>query len=504
MTDGGAVDAPQVDSAPTCTVQEKLCDGACVAVSDPKYGCGATTCDASTCPNPGTGGTVVCQAAACVIGTCPANFKKCGNKCVSVTDPTYGCGAATCDATTCPAAGTGTLVCQAGACVVGTCGAGTKKCGDKCVTTDVNNGCADAAKCTACANTETCMGSPSVCACKAKTVTEACLNGQNCDTASDGCGGTVSCGTCSGSTPACVNKKCACKAKTVTEACLNGQNCGTAADGCGGTVSCGTCSGSTPACVNNKCACMPKTVAQACLNGQNCGTAADGCNGTVSCGTCSGGTPDCVSNKCACASPKMACSGACTNVSSDNAHCGNCTTACDTGNGQACTNGKCCTKQSARSLISAGGFDNSASLGNWGTASGGGGYMWTNSDDADGCSTSGSIKFTADAGGAITYCYSTGGSIEGNRYFLGMKAKGSIGCIGSFYDGSNCTGGGVGPDWFNLAPTSSTAWEDTGVQAATAGVGAKSIQFRCFEQGGGGSMDQVYLNVGSSTGFGAP
>ena len=85
-----------------------------------------------------------------------------------------------------------------------------------------------------------------------------------------------------------------------------------------------------------------------------------------------------------------------------------------------------------------------------------------------------------------------------------MKGKGSVGCIGSFYDGSNCTGGGAGPDWFNLAPTYSTAWEDTGVQAATAGVGAKSIQFQCFEQGGGGSMDQVYLNVGSSTGFGAP
>jgi len=128
--------------------------------------------------------------------------------------------------------------------------------------------------------------------------------------------------------------------------------------------------------------------------------------------------------------------------------------------------------------------------------------MWTNSDDADGCSTSGSIKFTADAAGAITYCYSPGGSIAGNRYFFGMKGKGNVGCIGSFYMGANCTGDGAGPDWFNLAPTDSPSWADASPQAATAGDGAKSIQFRCFEQGGGGSIDQVYLNVGSATGFG--
>jgi len=459
MPDGGTLDAPQVDGAPTCTAQEKLCAGACVALNDPKYGCGATTCDASTCPNPGTGGTVVCQAGACVIGTCPADFKKCGNKCVSVTDPTYGCGATSCDATSCPAAGTGTLVCQAGACVVGTCGAGSKKCGDKCVTTDVNNGCADAARCTACASNETCMGSPTKCTCKPKTMAEACVSGQNCDTAPDGCGGTVSCGTCTGSTPVCVNKKCACQ---------------------------------------------PKTMAQACLNGQNCSTASDGCGGNVSCGTCGGATPDCVSNKCACASPKVACSGACTNTSTDNAHCGNCTTACNTGNGQSCTNGKCCTQQSSKSLIAAGGFNNSASIGNWGTTSGGVGVQWNGNDDADGCPTSGSLQFTADAMGGVQYCYTSNASIEGIRYYLGMKGKGNVGCIGEFFMGTNCTGDGAGSsvDWFNLAPTGTASWSDASPQNAMAGAGAHSIRIRCFEQGGGGAIDQMYLNAGASTGFG--
>ncbi|HEY8923085.1 MAG TPA: hypothetical protein VIU64_01820 [Polyangia bacterium] len=456
------MDAPQADVVVTCTAQEKLCGGACVALSDPKYGCGATTCDASTCPDPGTGGTVVCQAGACVIGTCPTGFKKCGTKCVSLTDPAYGCGAATCDATSCPAAGTGTLVCQAGACVVGTCGAGTKKCGDKCVTTDANNGCADTARCTACASNETCAGSPAT---------------------------------------------CTCKPKTMAQACLNGQNCGTAPDGCGGNVSCGTCSGSTPACVNNKCACQPKTMAQACANGQNCNTASDGCGGTIPCGTCGGSTPDCVSNICTCGSGKMVCSGVCSNTSIDNAHCGNCSTACNTPNGQSCTNGKCCTKQSGRSLIPGGGFDNQATIGNWGTGSGGGGYMWTNSDDADGCSTSGSIKFTVGGGGTITYCYRTGGILSGT-YYLGMKGKGSVGCNAGFNidlaGDMPCQGSGGGAILGLVAPTGSSNWADAIPQSATAPAGANSIFIQCFEQGTGGSMDQIYLNAGSATGFGAP
>src|SRR4051812_9819664 len=37
----------------SCAAEEKLCGGMCVAISDPKYGCGATTCDASTCPTAG-------------------------------------------------------------------------------------------------------------------------------------------------------------------------------------------------------------------------------------------------------------------------------------------------------------------------------------------------------------------------------------------------------------------------------------------------------------------
>ena len=75
-----------------------------------------------------------------------------------------------------------------------------------------------------------------------------------------------------------------------------GFNCGTASDGCGGTLSCGSCT--APAtCVNNVCTtCTPTTCA---AQGKNCGTIPDGCGGTLTCGTCTapqtcggGGTPN--------------------------------------------------------------------------------------------------------------------------------------------------------------------------------------------------------------------
>jgi hypothetical protein len=80
-----------------------------------------------------------------------------------------------------------------------------------------------------------------------------------------------------------------CTPKTCTQL---GDNCGTVGDGCGGTLNCGTCSGSqtcggggTP----NHCgsgSCTPTTCAA--LN-DNCGQVGDGCGGTLNCGTCTGG-----------------------------------------------------------------------------------------------------------------------------------------------------------------------------------------------------------------------
>jgi len=55
-----------------------------------------------------------------------------------------------------------------------------------------------------------------------------------------------------------------------------------------------------------------------------------------------------------------------------------------------------------------------------------------------------------------------------------------------------------------VGPTGSSNWADNISQSGTAPAGTNNIFISCFEQGGGGSMDQIYLNAGAATGFGAP
>jgi hypothetical protein len=100
----------------------------------------------------------------------------------------------------------------------------------------------------------------------------------------------------------------------------------------------------------------------------------------------------------------------------------------------------------------------------------------------------------------MSYCYHTATS---TTYYLGMKGKGTVGCVGQFYDDTNCMGNGLGPDFLNLAPTNSSGWQDTSTMGITAPSGTRSILINCFGNSGGtGAIDQFYLNQGSSTGFG--
>lgn len=282
---GAGLDAgASADGGLECLADEKLCDGICVDMDDPAYGCGPTTCDGTTCPSQSTGASVVCEDGACVIDECPDDYKQCDDICVAVSDPTYGCGATTCDESACPTPGAGTLVCEDGACVIGECGAGTKLCGDRCVTTDANNGCEEATRCTACANDEACVGSPSSCECVPTALTLACA-GRNCGTVPDGCGGNHTCGgsctspnTCGGDgTP----NVCGCAEIPMATACA-GQSCGTASDGCGGNYTCGSCSAPTSVCVANEC--------------EEC----------VSISDCPSGTFNCSNNTCMCRAPNSA------------------------------------------------------------------------------------------------------------------------------------------------------------------------------------------------------
>jgi hypothetical protein len=73
-----------------------------------------------------------------------------------------------------------------------------------------------------------------------------------------------------------------------------GFNCGSISNGCGGTLNCGTCAGGQT-CTNNICtACTPTTCA---AQGKNCGSISNGCGGTLNCGTC-GRRKTCANNVC--------------------------------------------------------------------------------------------------------------------------------------------------------------------------------------------------------------
>jgi hypothetical protein len=132
--------------------------------------------------------------------------------------------------------------------------------------------------------------------------------GYTCGIAADGCGGVVSCGSCAnpqycggggfdkcggndGLTP---DGGVVCTPQTCTSL---GYTCGVAGDGCGGTLSCGSCTdpgycggGGYSKCGGNNgltpdgsVACTPKTCA---MLGFTCGITGDGCGGSLSCGSC--------------------------------------------------------------------------------------------------------------------------------------------------------------------------------------------------------------------------
>ncbi len=88
-----------------------------------------------------------------------------------------------------------------------------------------------------------------------------------------------------------------------TTCAAQGKECGTMPDGCGGQISCGTCSGALTCGgggVANVCGtgtiCTPTTCT---AEGKNCGGISDGCADVINCGTCpapqscgAGGTPN--------------------------------------------------------------------------------------------------------------------------------------------------------------------------------------------------------------------
>jgi hypothetical protein len=184
-----------------------------------------------------------------------------------------------------------------------------------------SDGCGGSYNCGTCTAPETCGGGgiSSVCGGNSGCVPlKVCPGTMNCSVVADGCGGLVNCAP-DGGTSCPPGETCGgggspnvCGAKNVlpdggiidgglnvctpvpqASAC-GSLNCGLASDGCGGTYNCGTCTapqtcggGGTPSVCGGNSGCVPLTN---CLSGMNCGVVADGCGGVVACGgACPGG-----------------------------------------------------------------------------------------------------------------------------------------------------------------------------------------------------------------------
>jgi N-acetylneuraminic acid mutarotase len=177
------------------------------------------------------------------------------------------------------------------ACVPKTCGQLGLNCGQ------AGDGCGGTLSCGSCTSPQVCgWGStPNVCTTPVACVPKTCSQlGLSCGPAGNGCGGTLNCGSCTlpevcgaGGPGQCGLLTSQCVPTTCTAL---GLSCGPAGDGCGATLDCGSCSapqtcggGGQRGQCGSPPACVPKTCAQL---GLSCGPAGDGCGGTLSCGSC--------------------------------------------------------------------------------------------------------------------------------------------------------------------------------------------------------------------------
>ncbi len=318
-------------TALNCGLQANGCGGlmncgSCVAPETCGGGgipgvCGGTTCMAATCTSlglqcgsagDGCGNTLNCPpceaGTACVGGQCVvpgctaltcANAGPLGAAAVC-GQLGNGCGGLTPNCGTCPAGqectASGTCI-TPGSCVQLTCmnagpSNGPVQCGS------VADGCGGTLNCGGC-DGSTCGGggTPNVCGNQTCVPATCASLNATCGTPDNGCGTPLpSCGTCTVAGQSCggggVPNQCGGNGCTKTTCAKLGFNCGPAADGCGGVLQCGGCDGGTcggggvPS-VCGSGTCTPETCKSL---GFNCGPAGDGCGHTLQCGGCDGGT----------------------------------------------------------------------------------------------------------------------------------------------------------------------------------------------------------------------
>ncbi|MBL7206220.1 MAG: hypothetical protein ISS36_01325 [Candidatus Aenigmarchaeota archaeon] len=162
---------------------------------------------------------------------------------------------------------------------------------------------------------------------------------------SDGCGGTINCGTCDNPRSSCISGRCVCEPLTVAD-CLTRDipmYCGSLLNGCGGTINCGNCDDgdickkvTKPTGIQvYECVCANPLSCSGL--GLECGTwSDDGCGGELDCGSCDDGY-ECVSNKC----EKIPCVPNCDGKLCGDDGCGGSCGTCDSSAGFVCIGGQC-------------------------------------------------------------------------------------------------------------------------------------------------------------------
>ena len=299
--------------------------------------------------------------------TCEFGHKPCGNECVPMTDPDFGCsldGCTPCDIPNSDA------TCMQNACV-GSCRSPFLDCDDA-----KENGCevdptTDPANCGACGKTCSPTNAQPACTGGLCDIAECDPGFEDCNSnASDGCEvntqtDPMNCGTCGTTCPqfqTCQAGKCSLVCPENTGDCDNDP-----ANGCettfGTTLDCAFCNDecnlahAAAACTGGKC------VVENCQNGfGDCdGVATNGCeadldNSAMTCGTCNNACPTGVNGTAVCNGGTCAincdggfgncdqnlANGCETDTSTSNQNCGGCNQPCQIANGTgACSSGMC-------------------------------------------------------------------------------------------------------------------------------------------------------------------
>ncbi len=313
---------------PNCSATQENCRGVCVSLTSDNANCGG-------CGNV-CGANLVCQGGQCLVPpTCASNEQLCGAVCTNLAIDNNNCGS-------CGNACTGGTSCINGACGTGTtltCTLPALNCGGTvCVDGSTDNAnCGDCA--VACSGGMTCQSG--VCTCPAGQMD--CNGDGACDnlqTSASFCGACeVACEaglTCNAGVCACATGSEDCGADgTCNDLSSDPINCGACGTACpeGQVCSVGACSA---ACAEGLENCGGSCVALG--TSSNCGACGDTCDAAAN-ETCVAGVCT-VSTGLVCEAPQLDCGGdACVDSGTDNAHCGECNTAC-TG-GTSCVAGEC-------------------------------------------------------------------------------------------------------------------------------------------------------------------